>query len=223
MRKIVLVALMFMSAPTFAQNYVEGAHYSKLDTPLATPPDAVEVLEVFSYLCNHCKTFEPYMQAWLTRLPEGVVFNRIPVEFGRAAWGLYARAYVAAAVLGIEEESHVPMMDAIWMERRQMRNMDQLAAFYEQFGVDKDRFMATARSFAVDMRIRKEQQMVREAGVSGTPAILVAGKYRVNAGGANTSFDTMLAVVDFLVQKELAERTALAPVSGETADTPASE
>lgn len=208
MKTLLMTALVLVSTTAWAQTFTEGVHYTTLENPIPTDADSVEVTEAFSYLCNHCKTFEPYMQAWLARLPEGVSFTRIPVEFGRAAWGLYARGYVAASVLGIEEESHVPMMDAIWVKRRQMRNLEELADFYAQYGVEKEQFLATAQSFAVDMRIRKEQQIVREAGVNGTPTLLVAGKYRINAGGANSSFDAMLAVVDHLVAKELAERMA---------------
>ena len=222
MKKILMTALMLVSTGAWAQMFTDGVHYTTLDTPIPTTPDAVEVTEAFSYLCNHCKTFEPYMQAWLKRKPEGTVLTRVPVEFGRAAWSLYARGYVTADVMGIAEESHVPMMDAIWIKRRQMRNLEQLADFYAEHGADRDEFLATASSFAVDMRIRKEQQMMRDAGVSGTPTLIVAGKYRVNAGGANASFDAMLAVVDHLVAKELAERSTAA-VSAESTPEVAAE
>ena len=48
----------------------------------------------FSYLCNHCAPFEPYVQNWLASKPENVSFQRIPVVFGRSTWGLYAKGYV---------------------------------------------------------------------------------------------------------------------------------
>ena len=47
------------------------------------------------------------------------------------------------------------MMDTLWNKRQQMRTMDELAEFYSQFRREKDRFMATANSFAVDMRMKK--------------------------------------------------------------------
>ena len=92
------VTLLAMAGQALAQGpYEEGSHYYLIerDNPLNVV-DGVEVTEAFSYLCNHCMTFEPYAQSWKARLPEGVEFKRIPVEFGRATWGLYARAYVAA-------------------------------------------------------------------------------------------------------------------------------
>lgn len=192
--------------------FQEGVHYHEIDPPLSTQPDdGVTVTEVFSYLCNHCATFEPYMQSWKTRKPEDVVLKRIPVEFGRAIWGLYARAYVTADLLGVAEEGHVPMMDSLWKERRQMRSMEEIAQFYADYGVDPEKFVATAQSFAVDMRMKNEQKAVREAGISGTPAMIVNGKYRISAGGPVGSYDTLLEIVDALVAREQAADTAQAP------------
>ena len=216
--KKVMLALALLGTPLlgFAQGqigaYQEGVHYHKIAGPEVTPVDGVRVTEVFSYLCNHCATFEPYVQAWKTRKPENVELTRIPVEFGRAIWSLYARAYVTASMLGVAEEAHVAMMDALWKERRQMRNMEQIAEFYANFGVEPDKFLATSKSFAVDMRMKNEQKLVRDAAVSGTPSMLINDRYRVSSGGAVNSFDTMLAIVDALVADEQARMAAAAAV-----------
>jgi thiol:disulfide interchange protein DsbA len=213
MKKLMLsFAAVLLAGSAFAQDSVgrfqEGVHYFKIDPPLRQPVDGVEVTEVFSYLCNHCATFEPYMQSWKSRKPEGVKLTRIPVEFGRAIWGLYARAYVTADLLGVAEEAHVAMMDSLWKERRQMRSIEEIAEFYADFGVDPEKFVATANSFAVDMRMKNEQKAVRDAGVQGTPAMMVNGKYRIAAGGAVTDYDVMLEVVDALVAHEQAAQGA---------------
>ncbi len=227
MKRFVIIGVLFSlwCGAAFAQvmpgrQYQEGVHYFKVDQ-LPVQRDTVQVVEVFSYLCNHCATFEPYIQNWKTRLPENVEFARIPVLFGRRAWEMYARSYVAASLMGIEEESHVAMMDAIWKQRRQMRNMDELADFYTSFGVDKDSFLATANSFAVDARMRREQRDVQDFGINGTPAMLVkgvGGQYRIVSGQNVPTFDTMLQIVDFLVAMELAN---LQPASDAVAETAA--
>ena len=217
MKKLILSLLALgLSGAALAQDSIggfqEGVHYYEIDPPLAGQPvDGVIVTEVFSYLCNHCATFEPYMQSWKTRKPEGVVLKRIPVEFGRAIWSLYARAYVTADLLGVAEQSHVAMMDSLWKERRQMRSMEEIAEFYAAYGVDPEKFLATSKSFAVDMRMKNEQKAVREAGVSGTPAMIVNGKYRISAGGSVGSYDTMLEIVDALVAREQAAESAQVP------------
>lgn len=224
MKKMLLaLSLLLTSGAAVAQESVgefqEGVHYFEIDTPENyRPVDGVKVTEVFSYLCNHCATFEPYVQAWKVRQPEAVEFSRIPVEFGRAIWALYARAYVTANLLGAGEDAHIAMMDALWKEGNQMRSMEELAEFYANFGIDPEQFIATSKSFAVDMRIKNEQKTVREAGVSGTPTMLVNGKFRVSAGGAVNNFDVMLAVVDALVAEEEAAMMMSAVASEETVE-----
>ncbi|NIM70915.1 MAG: thioredoxin domain-containing protein [Xanthomonadales bacterium] len=183
--------------------FQEGVHYVRIDQAPA-PRDIVEVTEVFSYRCSHCNTFEPYMQAWNARKPAGVELTRIPVVFGRRDWELYARAYVTASVMGIAEQTHVPMMDAIWKERRDMRSMEALADFYAGFGVTREQFLATAESFAVDAQMRREQRQVQIYGVTGTPTLIVNGQFRVAGNQAVPSYDDMLRVVDYLVARELA-------------------
>ena len=228
-KALLTLALMFTSTTLFAQEKIggfqEGVHYFKIQTPTNyRPVDGVKVTEVFSYLCNHCATFEPYVQAWKLRQPEAVEFTRIPVEFGRAIWGLYARAYVTASVLGANDDAHVGMMDELWKERKQMRSIEEIAEFYTAYGMDAEKFVATSKSFTVDMRIKNEQKTVREAGVSGTPSMLVNGKYRVAAGGAVSDFDTLLAIVDALVAHEQAEMANnAAAVTGASAEQVAAQ
>lgn len=179
--------------------YQEGLHYFKIEQASALRSDKVEVLELFSYLCNHCNTFEPYVNSWVERKPDYVDFRRLPVVFGRGSWELYARAYTTAEIMNLPEEAHMAMMDRLWKERKIMRTLDEIADFYVEFGADKEKFLSTAQSFAVDGKIRKDQQLVREYGITGTPSVVVNGKYRVTGSSALPSFDAMLDVVDYLV------------------------
>lgn len=204
--------------------YREGVHYFEIDQATPAPRDRVEVTEAFSYLCTHCATFEPYVHNWAQKLPENVELKRIPVGFGRRAWELYARAYVTARLMGIEDKSHQPMMDKTWKEQKMMRSLEELAEFYAQFGVEKEAFIATAQSFNVDTQLRREQRLVQTYGVTGTPTMIVNGKYRVSSSQQVPSFDAMLSVVDYLVAQELAALpTASAPADEGAAPSPAGE
>ena len=194
-----------------AEPYQEGVHYFMIDqVPADTNTDTVEVTELFSYACSHCNTMEPYLQSWNKTKPENVVFNRIAVAFGRRAWEMMARGYIAAEMMGIGEESHVAMMDAIWKQGKQFRNLNDLAGFYAQFGVEKDAFIAHYKSFAADSQLRKSQRDVQLFGITGTPSLVVARKYRVSSNKNVRDFSAMLDVVDFLVEKETAAKKASA-------------
>jgi thiol:disulfide interchange protein DsbA len=199
--------------------YQDGVHYKSIENAAATRPGEVEVVEAFSYMCTHCATFEPYVQSWHKRLPQGVKFVRYPVVFGRGTWELYARAYNTADVMGVADKAHAALMDKIWKERQVLKSMEELADFYAAYGISPDQFIATSQSFAVDAKMRKEQQFLMNSGVSSTPNIVVNGKYLVQGNAAVANFDQLLAVVDFLVEKELASTgSATAAASAPTVD-----
>lgn len=212
-RKVIFaLSLLLGSQLAMAQQdkYQEGVHYFKIDQmPAQTGSDVVEVTEIFSYACSHCNTFEPYIQNWGKSKAENVKLNRIPVAFGRKSWEMMARGYIAAEMMGIVEESHVAMMDAIWKQGKQFRSMEELADFYAGFGVEKSAFIAHFKSFAADSQLRKSQRDVQLFGISGTPSLVVNRKYRITSSKAVGDFDAMLDIVDFLVVKESASQTDL--------------
>ncbi len=205
-QKVVLaLSLLLGSQVAMAQQgkYQEGVHYFKIEQAAGdTVSDTVEVTELFSYACSHCNTFEPYMQNWNKSKPEYIKLNRLPVAFGRRAWELMARGYMAAEMMGIADKSHVAMMDAIWKERKQFRSLDELADFYSQFGVEKDAFIAHFKSFAADSKMRKGQRDVQLFGIKGTPSLVVNRKYRIESNENVPGFETMLGVANYLAERE---------------------
>lgn len=204
---IAILALLALAAaqPLWAQSskYREGVHYFKIDQASPQASDGtVEVMEVFSYLCSHCNSFEPFISGWLERKPENVKFVRVPVIFGRRTWELYARAYVTAEMMGIADKAHAGMMDALWKQRSVMRTMEEIGEFYSDFGVSAQDFVSTSNSFAVDARMRRDQTMTQSFGVNGTPTMIVNRKYLVRGNEAVPNYDAMLDVVDSLVAQE---------------------
>ncbi len=190
------------SLPAHAQ-FQEGTHYERIDGPGAADDDVIEVVEVFSYMCPHCRNFQPYVGAWEKDLPEGVTFRRIPVSFNRS-WEPFARAYVTADVLDITDESHEALFTAIHDERRPFRTLEDLAEFHSQFGIDADRFESTAGSFPVEAAMRKGVADLGKWGIRSTPTLVIDGKWRVSPRRGST-FEELLEVADFLIERERAD------------------
>jgi len=193
--------------------YQQGIHYTLIENAPVTTGGKVTVVEAFSYMCTHCATFEPYITSWKQRLPAAVDFKRVPVVFGRGSWELYARAYVTAELMGIAEKAHAALMDKLWKENQVMKTMDELAQFYSAHGVEAGNFVATSNSFAVDAKMRRDQQIVQTAGVRGTPSLIVGVKYLVAGSEAVANYDVMLDVVNFLIEVDLAAQGAAVPAS----------
>ena len=207
LRRIVLVTALTLLPAVAGAAPVEGKDYHVIEPAQPTSTDKIEVIEVFGYPCSHCAHAAPAIARWRKTLPADVQFSLVPAVFG-GVWEAYARAYYTAETMGVAERSHDRLFEVLHTERRQIRNMDDIAAFYGEYGVDKETFLATLSSFPVNAKIAEAGQRVTALQVDGTPTMVVAGKYRVMSPGGDDGFDKMLQVVDHLVERERAARKA---------------
>ena len=183
------------------QSFEAGVHYEVLPTAVPTSdPEKIEVVAVFAYTCPHCASLEPSLQSWAAQLEDDVYFTHLPAVFSRS-WEPLARAYYVAELSGKLNEAHLPMFDAIHVQNNRFRSTDDIAAFYANYGIDKDEFMKLYNSFAVDTRIKQGQARLRSYQITAVPAIVVNGKYHITGAmaGGNAA---MLNVVNYLVSKE---------------------
>lgn len=188
-----------------APQWVQGEDYVVLDPALPTShPDQVVVTEVFSYLCPHCAHFQPYAKQLQASLPDGVVYVYKPAVF-HSSWEPFARAAFTAKAMGVLEESGQALFDALHRDRKPIRTLQDLGQFYAQFGVDPAEFVSTAESFVITNQVEQAVRWERDAGVRGTPSIIVNGKYRISTNKAG-GFENMVKLARYLVNKELAAR-----------------
>ena len=205
---LALVAITTLSVGIAEDTYVEGTHYEVIDIPVETGleaelPRKVEVVEVFSYMCVHCYSFDPLVNRWEQGKSAQAVFNRLPAVFS-SDWALMAQAFYTAEILGVAEQMHEPLFAAIHTQPKNLRDEDILAALFEDnASVSKEEFSKSYNSFFVRSRVMQAKAKSRAYGITGVPTMVVNGKYRVDARMAGSN-QGMLGVVDFLVQKELA-------------------
>ncbi|MEO6297602.1 MAG: thiol:disulfide interchange protein DsbA/DsbL, partial [Dokdonella sp.] len=172
-----------------------------IDPPQATASGAqIEVLEVFSYACAHCAHFQPYAEQIKQALPAYASFSYMPAIFS-PQWEPYARAFYAAQSLGVLEQTHQALFDALHRDHASLNTIEDLAGFYAQHGVDKAKFLATASSFEVESKLSRAREIVKADGVDGTPSVVVNGKYRVSGQSAG-GFPQLIDLIGWLVQKE---------------------
>ncbi|TGN38734.1 thiol:disulfide interchange protein DsbA/DsbL [Marinobacter confluentis] len=195
-----LLTLVFM-AQANAQSYEEGRHYVALDVPVRTASDTgIEVAEVFWYGCPHCYEFKPLIENWAENKPDDVNYVKIPAALGKS-WEPHARAFYALEAMGELDKVHDALFEALAGERRPLNSGEALADFVAQYDVDGEAFLKNYNSFGVNARMQQAQSKIRGARVTGTPTVLVAGKYRVTASMAG-SHEAVLDVVNYLVEQE---------------------
>jgi protein dithiol oxidoreductase (disulfide-forming) len=185
--------------------YQAGKHYVVLDQPVRTAdPSKIEVAEVFAYTCGHCFTFEPLLQAWKKQQRDDVVVVQVP-----AIWNpqmeVYARGFFTARALGILDEVHMPVFNYVHTERKRLASAPQWADFLSGYGVSREDVLKTFNSFGVTSQVRQADSRVRGYQITGTPEMVVDGRYRISSQFTG-SHSEMLKVVDYLVAKTRAER-----------------
>ena len=178
-----------------------SGRYERIDPPAATEaPDQVEVVELFWYGCPHCFDFEPFLSRWQETKPEYVKFRRLPAIF-RESWEPHARAYYTAEILGVVDQIHQPLFEAMHTQKRKLMTKEELMAFFAEHGVDRATFSRTYDSFTVDSLISRSKVMQARYGVMGVPAIVVNGKYRTSGSEAG-SLENVIPIIEVLVEQE---------------------
>ena len=198
--------------------WVEGRNYVAL-TPeqhTSVPAGKVEVMEVFSYGCIYCNQFQPVIEKLRRSLPSNAQMTFLPASFGTSEdWPMFQRAYFAAQSLGFAQRTQQAMFDAVWKTgelaiidpatnrlKQPLPSLEDAARCYGHLtGVKPEVFLAAARSFGVDTRMRAADAQVIAMQIPGTPCLIVDGKYRVVMDSVAKT-DDIIDIVKFLVAKE---------------------
>ena len=189
-----------------------GTDYEVLSVPQPTWNAAdgkVEVVEVFSYMCHVCAEVQPTVDQYKPHLPADARWSYVPAAFG-GPWDQAARAYFASEAMGIADSTHSRVFPAIFVQQKiQKGTAEEFADLYASFGADRARFLDTMSSFGVTAKFNRAKQFALRTGVTGTPTIIVNGKYRVT-NTRDRGIRGMLATVDYLIARERAGAPAAA-------------
>ena len=217
-----LLCLLAVALPVAAQaqaTWTEGNQYVRLTPPQQTtvPPGKIEVMEVFSYGCPACNAFQPVITKLRLSLPPNAQLVYLPAAFNTAEdWPMFQRAFFAAQMLGVAERAHQAMYDAVWGSgelqtivpgttqlKRPQPTIEDAARLYQRVtGVKSSDFVAMARSFGVDSKMRAADAQILAMQVPSTPCLIVNGKYRVNREAVGKSTDQLIELVKFLIAKD---------------------
>lgn len=200
--KWMAAALLLISASAQAAEYEAGKEYKVLAEPVPVLADGkVHVEEAFWYGCPHCFHLEEIITPWKKSLAADVAFEGVPAMFGRA-WVAHAQLYYVADVLGVLDKMHGEIFKAVNVERQRLLERDDQRDFLvSKAGIKAADFDKAYESFTVKSRMKQGDQRIRAFQISGVPALIVQGKYVIDATSAGGQ-DQMLKVADYLIAKE---------------------
>lgn len=184
-----------------APQYRADAHYALLDAPDATPADAdapPEVLDFFWYGCPHCFSLEPHLAEWIEAHAATARVRHVPAVFSKR-WVPGARLYYALEELE-RLDLHAAVFRLVHEQGRPLKSADGIARMLEPFGLDPDAFAAAFRGEAVSAKVKAAEELPGRYGITGVPALVVAGRYLVTTRHAGGDHPEMLAIAGWLLE-----------------------
>jgi protein dithiol oxidoreductase (disulfide-forming) len=174
---LLVAAALFISGTAFAEAQL-GRDYSLLNPPQPTSTRKIEVLEFFFYGCSHCFHLHPLLSAWEKTMPKDVELIFVPTVF-RSSWEPMANTFYALESMGQQQKLDDALYSAWNEESLALTDEDKAADFVAKHGVDRAKFTAAYNSFAMQSKVMRAKQMIRSYGISGTPTLVVDGKYMI--------------------------------------------
>jgi thiol:disulfide interchange protein DsbA len=189
--------------------WVDGKNYVTLmpAQPTAVGPDKVEVVEVFWYGCGHCFHLDPYLETWKKQnKPAYVEFVRVPVMWNDVTKA-HARLFYTMEALGKLEQLHTLAFREIHVKNNMLVDRDPAKTeqiqreFLKANGVSDADFDRVYRSFSVENKLARAEQITRRLRVTGVPLMAVNGKYTTDVGMAGGE-PAMLTLINDLAASE---------------------
>lgn len=200
---VLLFPSLACQAQESAAEYVAGTHYDVISPAVRQRnADKIEVVEFFAYSCGHCYNFEPLIEQWKSGLGDDVVLIPSPAIWS-APMEPHARAFYTAQALGVLDKLHGALFAAMHVDRKRLASEDEIRAVFVANGVSAEDFNKAFRSFGVGSQARQANALARSARITGTPEMMVAGKYRITTRKAGSQAN-MLKIADFLIARERA-------------------
>jgi thiol:disulfide interchange protein DsbA len=153
-----------------------GKDYSLLNPPQATSTKKIEVLEFFFYGCSHCYHLHPKLSEWEKNMPKDVELIFVPTVF-RESWEPMAYTYYALESMGQQHQLHDALYRAWNEDKIDLSDESKIGDFISKHGVDRTKFSAAYNSFSMKSKVTRAKQMIRSYSISGTPTLVVDGKY----------------------------------------------
>jgi len=139
---------------------------------------------------------------WKKTLADDVVFVGTPAIWNKPR-ELHAKAFYTAAALGVMDTLHPVIFQAMNVDRKRLTSEAEIQALFVANGVTAEDFAKAYNSFGIGSQVRQANSKARAAKITGTPELLVNGKYRISTRKAGGQAN-MLKIADFLIEKERA-------------------
>lgn len=172
--------------------------------PVQAAAPRIEVIDFFWYGCPYCNSLQPALERWISRKPADIVVRRIPAVL-RDNWAPHARIYYTLEALGEVERLHQQVYHGYHAEELLMSRPEVMSAWAVRNGIARERWDTAYNSAAVQRKVEEAAQLTRTYSVTGTPSLVVDGRYLTSGNMAET-LDGLIPILDGLIFRVRATR-----------------
>lgn len=181
--RFALIAATMVASTAFASpaDPKNGVDYQTLSAPqpVQATGKKVEVIEFFAYHCPACNMLEPAFNGWIKKQGDNIHVRRIHLPFQGPA-DPEAHLFLTLEAMGKLDQYHHRVFQAVHVQRQRLMKDDQIIEWAVKNGLDRAKFMETWNSFGVTTKLRRLNQISNAYKVTGTPTIIIDGKYVVS-------------------------------------------
>ena len=206
---LVTCGLIAASAASFSagaqEQLTEGKDFMRLKNVQTVESGAkIEVIEFYSYGCNHCRDLEEFLGPWTKKMPADVSFKRVPVAF-QPAWINLGKIYYTLEALG-RDDLTPKVFQSIHSANVKMSEESVFFEWAASNGLDVAKVKDLWGSFAVNSKMNRAKTLASNYGVDSVPIIFVDGKFRIQPHLLKGSHKDVPAALDFVIAKARSER-----------------
>lgn len=206
--KWLAVGASFMAASiaaTAQEQMTEGKEFVRIKAPQTVESGAkIEVIEFYSYGCNHCRDLEEFLGPWIKKVPADVAFKRIPVAF-QPAWANLGKIYYTLEAMG-REDLTPKVFQAIHGAGVKLAEEKVFFDWAGNNGLDGAKVQEMWGSFAVNSKMNRAKTLAANYSVESVPMLFIDGKFKIQPHLLKGSHKDVPAALDFLIAKARTER-----------------
>jgi len=176
-----------MATTLQAKEFSENEHYEVLDTSVSSEP---EIIEYFSFYCMACYRFEPIAKELAATFPDAFKKSHTSGLSPKPGMGSQmTQAYALALMLNKEQAISESIFEQQFGQRESVDSVEKLQDIFVQAGVSQEQFKRGFNNFSVKARAKQMEKAVRDKNITGTPTLVVNGKYKILMSGFRDSDD----------------------------------
>lgn len=197
-----------VTGSSLEQPYLLGTHYTEPEISRLLGEQPFSDIKVFfSYPCFPCYEFNEILEEWRDVDPLELEVMYVPATWSEELRH-YAQVFYTAENLGVLEQAHQQLFEALHQEGLVLEELPSLIRFFSSLGISPQRFLSVFNSEATLSRVRETEQTNQEYMIRSAPALVVDCRYLITPN-SEVGQREMLEVAQYLIDNRQVEGNKL--------------